>query len=209
MKLNVDDKAWRASRQNKMSARQVSPAKAEEMRRQVKLMEDLGVIQRSTQASHSQVHLVAKPNNKFRFCIDFRELNDLTETEGGVIPNITGMIERIGRKQPKIFGIIDFTSGFHQALLHPVSRHYTAFITPDGLYEWVRVPMGIKGAPTYFQHNVGVHVLGNLLHTICELYIDSDGHSLRTSAQSLTDSWSATSYSIQINVSLGWTKWNM
>jgi hypothetical protein len=53
MKLNVDDKAWRASRQNKMSARQVSPAKVEEMRRQVKLMEDLEGIQRSTQASHS------------------------------------------------------------------------------------------------------------------------------------------------------------
>jgi hypothetical protein len=82
------------------------------------------------------------------------------------------MIECIGRKQPKIFAIIDFTSGFHQALLDPDSRHYTAFITPDGLYEWARVPMGNKGAPTYFQHNVGVHVLGNLLHTICELYID-------------------------------------
>jgi transposase InsO family protein len=41
-----------------------------------------------------------------------------------------------------------------------------------GLYEWTRCPMGLKGAPSYFQGVLAKEVLVGLLHEICELYID-------------------------------------
>jgi hypothetical protein len=41
-----------------------------------------------------------------------------------------------------------------------------------GLYEWLRVPMGHKGAPAYFQGVLAAIVLVNLLYVCCELYID-------------------------------------
>ena len=41
--------------------------------------------------------------------------------------------------EPKVFGIIDFTAGYHQTPLHPDSQEYTAFITQYGLFEWNRV----------------------------------------------------------------------
>ena len=91
---------------------------------------------------------------------------------GWPIPNIVQMLNRIGLRKPKYFAVLDLTSGFFQAPLDESSSWYTAFITWFGLYEWIRVPMGLKGAPSWFQQQIAVKVLGGLLHTICELYID-------------------------------------
>jgi len=41
-----------------------------------------------------------------------------------------------------------------------------------GIFEWTRVPMGLKGAPSYFQHQIASTVLGALMYKTCELYID-------------------------------------
>ena len=50
--------------------------------------------------------------------------------------NIQQIINRIGTLKPKVFGIIDFTAGYHQTSLHPDSQEYTAFITQYRLFEW-------------------------------------------------------------------------
>ena len=39
-------------------------------------------------------------------------------------------------------------------------------------YEWMRVAMGLKGAPSWFQQQLETNVLQDVLHMICELYID-------------------------------------
>jgi len=87
------------------------------------------------------------------------------------IPHIDLLLERIGKSNPKYFAVMDFVSVFYQCELDEASRSATAFMTHRGLYEWVRVPMGIKGAPTYFQE-VMEDVLAGLTRSICELYID-------------------------------------
>jgi hypothetical protein len=40
-----------------------------------------------------------------------------------------------------------------------------------GVYEWLRVPMGLKGAPAYFQEAI-LSFLRGLLYDTCEQYID-------------------------------------
>ncbi|NCX06361.1 MAG: hypothetical protein EBW68_11370, partial [Actinobacteria bacterium] len=67
---------------------------------------------------------------------------------------------------------MDLTSGFHQTPLEESVRPLTAFITPGGLYEWIRVPMGIKGAPSYFQKTMASEVLAGLIYNLCEVYLD-------------------------------------
>jgi len=172
LELHVSEEKWCAPA-NKRQVRQQSPAKETEIQRQITEMLKLGVIKQCNDAQYySQVHLVKKPNGRWRFCIDYRALNEATVTTGGVIPNIRQMLHDIGAKRPKIFAVLDLTSGFHQTELHPNSQKYTAFRTAHGQYEWIRVPMGIKGAPTYFQHHIGNEVLQDLLHRVSELYID-------------------------------------
>ena len=70
---------------------------------------------------------------------------------GWAIPNISAMLRRLGQAKSKYYAKMDLTSGYFQAPLSENSRRYTAFVTCCGLYEWTRVPMGLKGAPSYFQ----------------------------------------------------------
>ena len=73
---------------------------------------------------------------------------------------------------PKLFGLLDFTAGYHQTSLHPASRAYTAFTAVEGLYQWTRVAIGFEGFGPYFQRSMSNTVLTDLVFHICELYID-------------------------------------
>jgi transposase InsO family protein len=151
-----------------------SPAKSAEIKRQLEQMLRLGVIQPSTSLTYSQVTLAPKPHSdKWRFCVDYRELNEDLESLYYVIPNIRSMMQRIGSKKPKKMGTVDCTSGYHQTSLSERSRQYAAFVTEFGVFEPVRVPFGIHVAPSYFQKTMATTVIGGeLLFNNVDLYID-------------------------------------
>ena len=134
--------------------------KQKEIRKQVDVLLFLGVIKESRATKWSQVHLVPTPTSegqsqKWRYTLDFVRLNSATGgLEGWPIPNIQQIINRIGTLKPKIFGIIDFTAGYHQTLLHPDSQEYTAFNTQYGLFELNRVVMGLKGSGPFFKRSM-------------------------------------------------------
>ena len=114
-----------------------------------------------------------KPNGDWRFTLDFVRLNSATSgLEGWPIPNIQQTLARIGTHRPQVFGLLDFTAGYHQTPLDPASRAFTAFTTAFGLYQWTRVAMGLKGAGPYFQRSMSSKVLAGFVYRICELYID-------------------------------------
>ena len=172
MRLVVDESIWHDSA-NSLAPRHHSQAKHAEVSKQVNKMMPLGVIRESNEKFYSQVHLTPKPTpGEWRFCIDYRRLNAASRGMGWPIPNIAEMLRRLGDRKPKYFCKLDLTAGYHQAPLDEESRKYTAFRTAQGLYEWNRVPMGLKGAPSYFQHVMQSEVLQGLQYVICEIYID-------------------------------------
>ena len=171
-KINVNKKEWEKLRCNKGYVRPQWSAKMTAIKQFIDQAVRDNLIDSSQAAHFSQVLLTPKSNGDWRFCIDYRALNTVSEGQGWPIPNIKSMLQRIGDVKPEIFAVMDLTSGYHQAPLSKASQEYTAFITHMGLYKWLRVPMGLKGAPSYFQHQMQQNVLGPLTGTCCEIYLD-------------------------------------
>ena len=157
---------------NRATYRRQSILKDQEIGLQIEVMDQAGVITRSDATHWSQVLLTPKPNLKWRFCIDFRRLNETMRNKGWPLPRIQEVIQRIGAQRSTIFGKMDLTSGYHQTPLSKESRALTAFITSHGLFEWTRVPMGLKNAAAYFQEIMCSEVLNGLVNHILEIYID-------------------------------------
>ncbi len=68
-----------------------------------------GVIEESLAMHVSQVLLTPKPDGTFRFCVDFRSVNDASLSNGWPLPRIKEMITWIGFKKPKYFAVMDMT----------------------------------------------------------------------------------------------------
>ena len=136
-------------------------------------MRNINRIVECSEPYYSQIHLANKPNNQgFRFCIDYRRLNEATTNISWPLPLIDKMLQRVGAAKPKYFATIDMTAGYHQIAMDSVSQKYTAFITFLGIFQWLCIPFGLKGAPAYFQKLMSTVVLVGLIYVILELYID-------------------------------------
>jgi transposase InsO family protein len=131
------------------------------------------VIEESEAETFSQVHLVPKPPNGFRFTVDYRALNNCTRINAGFpLPNIGELLQRLGQQKATVFGKLDLTHGYWQLELDKASRSKAAFIANNKRYQPKRVFMGLKSAASYFQGHIASTVLGRFVGSICEVYID-------------------------------------
>ena len=171
--FSVNPDKWHTNK-NRGPPRPQSEVRQAAIEKQVKKYLELGVIAPSTASEYSQVHLVPKGEpNDWRFCLDYVRLNEATVgVESWPIPNIPQMIRRIGSKKPRVYGVMDMTSGYHQAPLSGEAQLLSAFICFMGVFHWLRVPMGLKTAGPYFQRVMATIVLAGILYVLCELYID-------------------------------------
>ena len=112
----------------------------EEVKTQIGKMLDQGIIRNSISPWSSPVWVVPKKidasgKQKWRVVIDYRKLNELTVDDKYPLPNISDLLDQLGKCQ--YFSTLDLASGFHQIEINPDDIPKTAFSVDNGHYEFL------------------------------------------------------------------------
>jgi hypothetical protein len=121
-----------------------------EINKQIDDLLEQGRIVRSDSLFAAPVVAILKQDKKsVRFCCNFKGLNEITETQPYVYPRI----DDLTRKASKFnyLSKLDATASFWQVPVLPSDTHKTAFICDRGVFEWLFLPFGLKGASRCYQ----------------------------------------------------------
>ncbi|POM69655.1 Polyprotein [Phytophthora palmivora] len=83
---------------------------------------------------------------QFRLIHDFRAINARVRVPATPIPRKEDIYDAMAKG--RLFSALDFTLGFLQVRLRERDIPYTAFSTPDGLFEYLVTPMGLSSSPS-------------------------------------------------------------
>ena len=147
--------------------------KIKAMKEQISELDANGWIEKSISPWGAPILFVPKKNGDLRMCVDFRDLNAMTEDDSFPLPRIEVLLHRAS--SAKLFSKLDLASGFHQIEVQPDARPLTAFRLPEpvngsSLWQWKVMPFGLRNAPPTFQRAMTEALRG--LDHCAVVYID-------------------------------------
>jgi hypothetical protein len=122
-----------------------------EIQRQIDELLRNGFIRHSTSSMASPIVPVLKgPSGQggVRLAIDFRYVNSFSEGDALVLPHLSDAIQKVGTSN--FITVVDAKSGYWQLKVRESDRWLTAFLFEGSLYEWCRMPFGLKTAGNTF-----------------------------------------------------------
>ncbi|KAE8217383.1 hypothetical protein CF319_g8517 [Tilletia indica] len=148
--------------------RRASPEKRKAMDAAIDQLLEWDVIEPSSSPVSFPV-LMVRQYDKWRFCVDYRQLNTATVSDRYPLPTIDSIFQTLLGK--KVFSSLDAIRGYHQMPVRESDRWKTAFVCHRGLYQYKTVPFGLKNAPAVFQRLMD-RILGSLRWQHAVVYID-------------------------------------
>ncbi|KAJ9523472.1 hypothetical protein QJQ45_007163 [Haematococcus lacustris] len=120
-----------------------------EMKKQVAELLAKKLIEPSCSPYGAPVLFVEKRDGTLRMCVDYRALNKLTVRDRYPLPRIDDLFDKLQGKT--IFSSLDLQSGYHQIRITPEDMPKTAFVTPEGQFQYKVLSFGLTNAPATFQ----------------------------------------------------------
>ena len=113
----------------------------ESLKEEIQAMLQMGVIRESKSPYASPVVVVRKKDGTNRVCVDYRKLNRLTVSDPAPGNTAEEIFQKIAKK--KYFTRTDLSKVYLQIPVAEKDVAKTAFVTPDGTYEFIRMPFGM------------------------------------------------------------------
>ena len=130
-------------------ARRLAPDKLKAAKIAFDKMLAEGIIRPSKSPWASPLHMARKGIDDWRPCGDYRAVNNCTKPDRYPVPHLYDFTTNLSGC--KVFSAIDLVKAYHQIPLHEDDIAKTAVITPFGLFEFLRMPFGLRNAPQTFQ----------------------------------------------------------
>ena len=143
----------------KQSPYRITPQKRSRMKDAVQYLLDNGLAEPCFSPWSSPCLLAPKPDGSDRLCTDYRKVNQVTVVDSYPLPRLDDLVDSVGSAQ--FVTKIDLQKGYYQILLTPNASEISAFVTPDGLYKYLRMPFGMRNAPSTFQRIIN-YVIADL-----------------------------------------------
>ena len=128
-----------------------------------------GIIQESTSPWAAPIVLVRKKDGAVRFSVDYRKLNSLTHRDAYPLPRIDECLDCL--EGSSWYSTLDLQSGYFQLKVKEEDRPKTAFVTRDGLFEFLVMPFGLCNAPSTFERAMEL-ILHGLQWSHLLVYLD-------------------------------------
>ena len=119
-------------------------AKRGEIREEIKNMMDTRIVRELSSPYASPLVVVKKKDGSNRMCVDYRKLNLVTVADPAPMTTAEDLFGKVRKCQ--YYSTIDLSKGYLQIPVAEEGIHKTAFVTPDGCYEYVRMPFGMKNS---------------------------------------------------------------
>jgi len=149
--------------------RRLPEALKETVKTEVQHMLENDIIRPSASPWSSPVVMVRKKDGSWRFCIDYRKLNEVTHQDAYPLPRIDATLDSLAGCQ--YFTTLDLASGYWQVAVEESDKEKTAFSTMNGHFEFNVMPFGLTNAPATFQRLMEC-VLAGLTYEQCLIYLD-------------------------------------
>ncbi|MBW0484830.1 hypothetical protein O181_024545 [Austropuccinia psidii MF-1] len=149
------------------------PKSREALEINIKELLDVGVVRKVGNNEEVEITtpvIVAWHNVKSQMVEDFRALNTYTVPDRYPIPKIQISLTQIS--QAVYISTMDALKGFHQNVVAPRERKSLRIIVHCGVYEYFRIPFGIKNEPSHFQRMMNEILPEELSEGWLIIYID-------------------------------------